>query len=404
MGSIIGQLASQEVWEKFLAYRLVKGRLNWHEFEREDEMIEREEYLPLVNDIIAGSCLSIPHKKIINKMGTGKKRVVYTYTPGEMSVLKVLAYLLYKYDDEFSPNCYAFRRGLKATDAVLKVYDRVRNKGLWAYKLDISNYFNSISVPILLEKLSSLLSDDSMLYDFLAQLLSDNRTEYNGEIITEARGAMAGVPIASFLANVYLMDVDYYFHQYDIIYARYSDDIIVFAEDYDRLLEYQAKINEFLCAHELEINPLKQRVFRPGEPYEFLGFKCSDDGIDISDSGVEKMKGKIRRKMRSVLRWKQRNKISDHKAMYRFIDYFNRKFFDDSASGSLNWSRWYFPIINLTDGMHEIDHYLQQCIRVLSTGRHAKANYKVEYEFLKSLGYKTLVNEYYSRSEACVKR
>lgn len=398
MGSIIEQLSTQKVWEEFLAYRLVKGRLNWCEFEQEDEMIERKEYLPLLNEIIA-SGLSVPYKKVINKMGTGKKRVVYTYSPGEMIILKVLTYLLYKYDEKFSPNCYAFRRGLKATDAVMKLYHKVRNKGFWAYKLDISNYFNSISVPILLEKLSNLISDDADLYDFFARMLSDGRAIYDGEIITESRGAMAGVPTASFLANVYLMEMDNYFHEHQIIYARYSDDIIVFAEDYDTLMKYKSKISQILDAHKLEVNPSKQKVFKPGDAYEFLGFKCSDAGIDISDSSVEKMKGKIRRKMKSVLRWKQRNNISDKRAMSRFIAYFNSKFFDDSSSGSLNWTRWYFPIISLTDGMQTIDHYLQQCIRVLSTGKHNKANYKVEYDELKALGYKTLVHEFYLGKE-----
>ena len=399
MGSIIEQLTTQQVWDEFLAYRLVKGRLNWSEFEREDEMIEREEYVPLVDEIFAASGLSIPHKKVINKMGTGKKRVVYTYAPGEMTVLKVLTYLLYKYDDKFSPNCYAFRRGLKATDAVLKLYHTVRNKGLWAYKLDISNYFNSISVPKLLEKLSNLMSDDSELYDFFDRMLSDDRAIYDGEIIKEPRGAMAGVPTASFLANVYLMEMDQYFHENNIIYARYSDDIIVFAEDYDILMEYKSKIIQMLDAHNLEVNPSKQKVFKPGEAYDFLGFKCSDAGIDISDSAIEKMKGKIRRKTRSVLRWKQRNKISDQRAMSRLIEYFNRKFFDETGANSLNWSRWYFPIISLKDGMQTIDHYFQQCIRVLSTGKHNKANYKVEYDELKALGYKTLVHEFYLGKE-----
>lgn len=399
MGSIIEQLTTQQVWDEFLAYRLLKGRLNWSEFEREDEMIEREEYVPLVDEIFAASGLSIPHKKVINKMGTGKKRVVYTYAPGEMTVLKVLTYLLYKYDEKFSPNCYAFRRGLKATDAVLKLYHKVRNKGLWAYKLDISNYFNSISVPILLDKLSTLLSDDAALYDFFARMLSDDRAIYDGEIINEAQGAMAGVPTASFLANVYLMEMDKYFHEQNIIYARYSDDIIVFAEDYDILQKHKSQISQILDAHKLEVNPSKQKVFKPGDAYEFLGFKCSDAGIDISDSAVEKMKGKIRRKMKSVLRWKQRNNISDKRAMSRFIAYFNNKFFDDSSSGSLNWTRWYFPIISLTDGMQTIDHYFQQCIRVLSTGKHNKNNYKVEYDELKALGYKTLVHEFYLGKE-----
>jgi hypothetical protein len=140
-------------------------------------------------------------------------------------------------------------------------------------------------------------------------------------------------------------------------------------------------------------------VFSPDEPYEFLGFKCSDEGIDISDSAIEKMKGKIRRKMKSVLRWKQQHNISNERAMARLIGYFNSKFFDDSESNSLNWSRWYFPIINLTEGMQIIDHYLQQCIRVLSTGKHTKANYKVGYEQLKALGYKTLIHEFYLESK-----
>ena len=49
--------------------------------------------------------------------------------------------------------------------------------------------------------------------------------------------------------------------------------------------------------------------------------------------------------------------------------------------------------------MQTIDHYLQQCIRVLSTGKHNKANYKVEYDELKALGYKTLVHEFYLGKE-----
>ena len=101
MESIIKQLTQQDVWEEFLAYRLLKGRFTWHEFYEADRYVEREEYLPLAQRIVQGEGLGIPKKKIINKMGTGKKRVVYSFAPDEMTILKLLAFKLYDYDRWF---------------------------------------------------------------------------------------------------------------------------------------------------------------------------------------------------------------------------------------------------------------------------------------------------------------
>ena len=81
--------------------------------------------------------------------------------------------------------------------------------------------------------------------------------------------------------------------------------------------------------------------------------------------------------------------------MKGLINHFNRVFFVDGDTEMLTWSRWFFPVINQTNGLKEIDHYLQQNIRFLSTGKHNKTNYKTDYAQLKRLGYKSLVNEYY---------
>ena len=135
--SIISLLAQQEAWEDFLAYRLLKGRFDWHEFDEADTYVEQERYLPLATRIAQGENLGIPKKKTINKMGTGKKRVVYSFEPDEMLMLKLIAFLLYKYDSHFSPNCYAFRRGKKAHDAIIAINKAIRSQRMWAYKLDI---------------------------------------------------------------------------------------------------------------------------------------------------------------------------------------------------------------------------------------------------------------------------
>lgn len=395
MESIISQLARQETWEEFLAYRLMKGRFSWHEFDEADAYVEQQAYLPLATKIIQGECLGIPVKKIINKMGSGKKRIVYSFAPDEVLILKLIAFLLYKYDDQFAPNCYAFRQGLKAHDAVYKINKAIRRKQMWAYKLDIHDYFNSISIPLLLPMLAEMLADDPPLYSFFERMLTDNRAVSYGKVITEHHGVMAGTPTAPFLADVFLKEVDRYYYNKGVVYARYSDDIIMFAPDFETLEQYKNQMTQFLTQYQLEVNPTKEKIYSPDEAYEFLGFKCHGHDIDISEATKMKMKGKIKRKAKSLMRWSDKNHIGHEKTMKGLINYFNRKFFESDDPEMLTWSRWFFPVINQTDGLKEIDHYLQQNIRFLSTGKHNKSNYKVDYEQLKKLGYRSLVNEYY---------
>ena len=392
---ILSRLTLQETWEEFLAYRLLKGRFNWHEFDEADDFVEREDYLPLAKKIAEGEGLGLPTKKLVNKMGSGKKRVVYSFAPDEMLILKLIAFLLYKYDDQFAPNCYAFRRGLKASDAVFKINKAIRNQKMWAYKLDIHDYFNSIDIDLLLPMLKEMLTDDQPLYHFFEKMLTTNLAISNGQVIEEKHGVMAGTPTAPFLADVYLKEVDRYYYNKGVTYARYSDDIIMFAPDYDTLQQYKDQMCYFLAQYHLEVNPDKERIYSPDEAYEFLGFKCHGYDIDISEATKKKMKGKISRKARSLLRWSHKNHIEPEKAMKGLINYFNRKFFESDDPETLTWSRWFFPVINQTEGLKEIDHYLQQYIRFLSTGKHNKTNYRVNYENLKELGYRSLVNEYY---------
>lgn len=396
MESLITQLSRQDVWDEYIAYRLLKGRFTWHEFREADRFVEKEQYLHLVQRMMQGDGLGIPTKKIVNKMGTGKKRVVYSFAPEAMKVLKVIAFRLYDYDHFFVPNCYAFRRGKKVHDAVLQINRAVANQKMWAYKLDIHDYFNSISIDILLPMLKEMMADDPPLFRFFEKMLTDKRVVYNGETILESHGVMAGTPTSPFLANVYLKDIDKHFHDAGVVYARYSDDIILFAPDLKTLEGYKCQMAHYLQQYRLEVNPDKEMIYSPEEPYEFLGFKCHGHQIDISEAAKKKMKGKIKRAAKSLLRWRNTKHIEAEKAMKGLINHFNRKFFEDDDDDSLTWSRWFFPVINQTDGLKEIDHYLQQNIRYLATGKHSKANYRTDYAQLKQLGYRSLVNEYYA--------
>ena len=373
----------------------MKGCYKWHQFEDADSYVEEKRYLSVAKRVIQGEGLGIPVKKTINKVGTNKKRIVYTYGPEEMRALRLIAYLLYRYDHCFAPNCYAFRQGLHPQNAVRHLNKALKHRPMWAYKLDIHDYFNSIPIDRLLPMLSKMMADDLPLYRFFEQMLTDDHVLSNGEVIEERHGIMAGTPTSPFLANVYLSDVDHHFYEAGVVYARYSDDIIVFAPDRPTLETYKAQLLQLIEQHGLTVNPDKERIYTPEEPFEFLGFKCHGNEVGISASTIRKMKGKISRRARGLIRWRKRKGVGAEKAMMVMIRHYNRKFFEDNDPEALTWSRWFFPVINQTDGLKEIDQYLQQQIRFLSTGKHTKANYRIDYETLKRLGYRSLVHEFY---------
>ncbi|NLZ46237.1 MAG: hypothetical protein GX896_06050 [Clostridiales bacterium] len=192
-----------------------------------------------------------------------------------------------------------------------------------------------------------------------------------------------------------------YFYKKDVVYARYSDDIILFAKDEGSRNNYREIMLNMLNKFNLKINSTKEFCINPNEKWEFLGISYFSKSIDVSDIAIKKMKGKIRRKANALFRWKKRKNATDERAMKAMIRAFNDKFFDkyDDKSVNLTWSRWYFPVINVNIGLKIIDDYLQRYIRFISSGKHCKKNYKISYDKLKEMGYKSLVNEYYKHKK-----
>ena len=207
---------------------------------------------------------------------------------------------------------------------------------------------------------------------------------------------MAGTPLSAFYANLYLKDLDARFCEAGIPYARYSDDIILFAETEEERDAHVAALHTFLADRGLTINPSKESVSAPGEPWTFLGFVCSEKRVDIAPATVHKLKQKMRRKARALQRWRKRNGVSGEKAAAAFIRIFNRKLLENSTDSDLTWSYWFFSVINTPASLRGIDVYAQDCLRFLISGRRTKARYSVRYEDLKKLGYRSLVHEYYS--------
>ena len=235
--SLIENLNDENKWDEFLKTKEESNNIPSKVVKEYRDFIDNKKYKAITTSILNGEYeFSLPNKVLIGKMGKSKKRVVYIYKEDENYVLKMLSFLLYHYDEMFSPNLYSFRKNSGVKKAINKIRSLPSEYRKFAYKVDLSNYFNSIPTDILLKELKEDLKDEK-LYNLINSLISNPKVMYNGNVILEEKGIMAGVPISSFLANYYLKDLDWYFYNQNILYARYADDIIVFGKSKEDIEE-----------------------------------------------------------------------------------------------------------------------------------------------------------------------
>ena len=395
--SLLDKLSDEKVWIDFYERKVDPAFFRISDAKDLFQYVRQKRYLPVVERIMTGKGLSIPMKKRVAKSGSPKKRVVYSLPEDETMVLKLLTWMMIrKYDACLPNNLYSFRPHYGAKDALKKLVSIPDISEYYSYKLDVRNYFNSIDVDLLLPQLISLFADDVHLYNFIASQLTDLRVLDEGILIEERKGAMAGMPYAVFLANVYLAQLDRKFAAIPgLIYCRYSDDIIMFAKDKLLLDDAKEHLQESLKDYHLDINHDKEVETAPGHKWTFLGFECDGKEIDVCEVSVRKLKAKMKRKARALRRWAEVNGKDGWMAARAFIKHFNKKLYTCDDRSEINWSLWYFPLITTDKSLKVIDHYMQDCIRYIATGSRTKSRFDLRYEKMNELGMHSLLNMWY---------
>ena len=355
-------------WKQFLEYKQAKEYVNNSEKNELKKFIENYEYEDICKKLSKNEyTFSIPKRHLISKGNSRKKRIVYTFEIDEMIVLKYVSFLLYDYDFLFSKNLYSFRKNTSVKCAI-KNMSNIRNiHNMYGYKVDISNYFNSIDTDILLNNLKNDIKDD-LLYSLFFNILSNDKVlDTNKSVISEKKGVMAGTPISAFLANYYIKEIDEYFWNEKLVYFRYADDIIIFASDFEVLKRQVNVLKNFFVKFKLDINKDKEYFFMPHSDFEFLGFSFNGGKIDISKNALRKIKGKIRRSARAIRRWQLKKNAKCEVSLKAMNRKFNKKFFGKENKEELSWKYWFFPTITTTDSLKIIDKYMQDYLRYIVT-------------------------------------
>lgn len=355
---------------------------------------QREEY---INAILNGTYeWSIPRKLFIAKHGSQKKRIVYVYDMKDRYLQGVLYRAVsFVAQNCICSNCYSYQVGINTAAAVRYILKH-KNGLNYAVKLDIHAYFNSVSKERLIQVINELFPIG--IKQTLENLLLTDKAIYRGKIIDDYKSLIPGSPFSSFLANYTLRECDAYFDENNILYARYSDDMIIIADSKEKLESYLEVVKQYLAKYDLEINPDKYEWFTPEDELHFLGLKITDDEhIDISDHSKMKIKKQIHRwckKARKEIELGNTTYRKAARAVISRINYKNFKCYLDHDN-TFGWCHYAFRYITTIQSLRELDFYTKDTLRAMKTGKHNKANIKaVSDEELRELGWVSLVELY----------
>ena len=398
MDALRKELENKEYWDETYMKMSLKQGISKADI---DEMWKAKELFSstIINELMTGTYeWSIPRKVEIAKAGSKKKRVVYIYNIKDRYILGVLyrAVSAY-YADKVSNRCFSYKKGNSTSNAIEYIKKNRTTEMKYGVKVDIHAYFNSVSRDKVIEMINELFTGG--LKQTIEKLMLDDRVEFRGQQIQEWKSLIPGCAFGSFFANYTLKECDRYFDDKQVIYARYSDDIIVLEDNKEKLQADLDIITQYLNKYSLTMNPDKYTWFEPGDSIEYLGLKLDDSGnIDISDHAKRKIKKQIHRwcrkgRMEIEMDYKDFSVVA--RKIIRQLNNKNFKCFINHEE-TFGWCAYAFPRITTTKTLKEIDLYTKDTIRAMKTGKHNKANYKaITEEEFHDLGWVSLVQLYW---------
>ncbi len=399
---VFDEMLDMEVRERFLAYKDESISCKPEEVDALRSYLLSDQCTVGILRLKAGDYYFAPPMQFARrKSHSGKKRLVYSLKKEDLMLTQLMTFALRKYDSAFAKNLYSFRSGRRVADLIMRLKSTPGLKNKYILKTDVKSYGDSIDGALLLEQLEALFVGDPEILAFFRWLLTWRTYRHpSGGIFHDGPAVMSGMPLTSFFENLYLSEMDWHFQKKHVLYGRYADDIVLYANTEEQIEEYKCYIMEVMARKKLSLHEEKSMILPPGSTVEVLGMKLTGRAVDIADSSVDKIRWKLRLRASQIMRRKKRGELDDEEAMRRMIFYARRLFFGGVANRhELNWCRWILPLLSKTDGLKKIDAAVQFNIRYVGSGKKSDARYRVRFEKMHELGYRSLVNVYYRRFE-----
>lgn len=327
----------------------------------------------------------------------GSFRKVYINTDLDRVVLSLINDVYFKmYGHTMSPYCVSYQKGLGVSKIIDQIVDELHDvtvtKEVLGYKVDISKYFDSVNKETLFETLD-MLDTGSAIDHIVRQYYSEDLIiDEDMKLVTHYKSLAQGCAVSSFLANYALRDIDFYITtNFDVLYYRYSDDILIIGDDAKEAL---GVLEDMLKIKGLSLHPKKVEAIYPDTWFTFLGFKINGYKVTFSDKSMTRFKSEIKQRTKTT----KETKLKSFDTVRRTIKDVNRYMYTGFMESDRNfgWAEYMFATVNQIEDIQYLDNFVKDHIRHMYTGKwNSYSNYnKVPNEKLKELGYLSMVHLY----------
>jgi RNA-directed DNA polymerase len=396
---VYNELIKKDHWDRAYDRLTMKDKTDAFDMDELYVLKETDARCLIAEQVCTGTYpWSTPEKLLLAKNGSTKKRIVYMYSGKDRFVIGALYRALSVLNvGNIADNCFSYKRGINTSSAIKYISKVKKDKALYGVKLDISAYFNSVSKDHLTTCLTELFGESTGIRTSMNLLFADDTVLFKGEKITEYKSLIPGCALGSFFANYCLREVDYHFRDLGIVYARYSDDIVLFAETEELVNTHLDTVKEKIFSYGLTINESKYVHFLPDQDVEYLGLKLGANGIDISDHAKKKLKATIKRWVKAGRKGIEIEEKSFQKVARGIVNRLNWKLYKSYIQDErkFGWAYYAFRYITDLQSLTELDFYLRDRLRYLKTGRNNKMNVNtLNDEDFRNLGVLSLFDMY----------
>ena len=177
---------------------------------------------------------------VVKQLYKGEKvREIALYSMRDKVVqISIAAELNKIYEDRFPQSVYAYRADHSALNAIQFIEDSILTKNYtFALKMDITHFFDEIRWDLLERELREQIEEDDVIDLIRQNTCGRILDKTSGELNEKEVGIFQGSGISPVASNVYLMKIDSWLSEEDVVYIRYADDILILGHDKDALVK-----------------------------------------------------------------------------------------------------------------------------------------------------------------------
>lgn len=217
-------------------------------------------------------------KEYLNKRG--KKRNISCINSIDRFILRLLAQKMKQYiEPQFLSHSHAYQAGKGLLGATAQIKEFLEKGNDYIVEIDIRDFFDTISLPLLIKKLNTYLADECIMS--LIQKYLYCQISRDGRILQKTKGILTGSAISPILSNIYLNDFDCYMEECKCNWIRFADNIYLFSDTFDHAVQLYNQMSTVLIEQfNMEINQSKSGVHRVGGKI-ILGYDIIRSGKKI---------------------------------------------------------------------------------------------------------------------------